>query len=316
VILIAIFIVFAAIAIAVYYYLEKTKSQRLNRIRKKKHMSPQNEAYNKMKRTKGITKMMKRKGKDTKNAEQLVERAEEVLDKGDLATAEKLVDKATEKLPKNSLEVGEMEKDEKTKKGYTIDELDEIEFEESEEAKKRREELEKQKEKLMSLPKNYLESKFQMKLVKEMIEEEDNQEANEYYRKAEKCFESEDYDGALKYSVRCKKVIEGKDAGLIPKLSLDKNKDATEHVEEDTVTLKKCPDCGLEGKKDENFCPKCGIELVSKERCPECDAAVNEEDKFCRKCGVEIQSASDSCTGCGNEIDPEDDFCSRCGTKL
>jgi len=348
-VLVAILLVFAALAIAIYYYFEKTKNSRLRKIRKEKTISPQDEAYNKVKRAKGVTKVLKRKGKETDDATELVNKAEEALGKGDHSKAEKLAEKAQKKLSKNSGDKEE-EMNEKKKKGYTIDELDDIEFEETDEAKKRREELEKQKEKLKSLPENYLESKFEMKRVKELVDEEEDEEAEKYYKEAERRFEDEDYTGALKYTVRCRKVIRGEDPELIAfkddgkkeasQEFIDDVREIDEHVEktpgeskksgetdiyaseerniEETVSKQKkfCPDCGFEGGEDDNFCPKCGTELILKNQCHECGAEIKDEHRFCSKCGTEIKETGSACPDCGKEVDEDDEFCPKCGTKI
>ncbi|MEF8874022.1 MAG: zinc ribbon domain-containing protein [Candidatus Thermoplasmatota archaeon] len=353
--LLIIAVIFGGLAIAVYYYLEKTKDRRLREIRKEKTISPEDEAYNKVKRAKGVTKMLKRKGGETEGAAQLVDRAEEALGEGDHSRAEKLAAKAQNRISQDSSRGEEEGGGGKVKEGYTIDELDEIEFEESKEAKKRREELEKQKEKLESLPENYLESKFEMKRVKEMIDEEEDEEAEKYYEEAERCFEEEDYTAALKYTVRCRKVIRGEDPELIafqneekkepsdevmeniPELETKKTDESeevpseTEKVggteiyaseekaeteEEESMPKKFCPDCGFEGSEDENFCPKCGTELVLKNRCPECGAEAEKGDKFCSKCGAELQEKALTCPDCEKEVDEHDEFCPKCGAKL
>lgn len=348
-----ILLIFIISAIGVYFYLERTKDKRLKRIRNERKISPEDEAYNKVKRTKGITKMMKRKGKDIDDVEPLVERADKIIKRGgDASTAKELVEKAEKRLPEPPSP--EDEDDETKKKGYTIDELDEIEFEESEGAKKRREELEKQREKLNSLPENYLESKFEMKKVREMLDKEDveNEEAEEYYLKAERCFEDEDYTGALKYSVECRKLIKGDDAGVIP------SKDGEEEMEEKIIKSPKqlnqdlfetdgkeakkdidkepglkevsqiqkedeekkpekvCPDCGYEGGKKDEFCPKCGTDLEEVIKCPNCGAEADEDDKFCSKCGNELQEMVFVCPDCEAEVDAEAKFCPKCGVEL
>jgi len=344
---------FVISAIGVYFYLERTKDKRLERIRKERKISPEDEAYNKVKRTKGITKMMKRKGKNTEDVEPLVERADKIIKSGgDASTAKELAEKAEKRLPEKPSP--EDEDDETKKKGYTIDELDEIEFEESEEAKKRREELEKQREKLNSLPENYLESKFEMKKIREMLYNEDveNEQAEEYYLKAERCFEDEDYTGALKYSVECRKLIKGDDAGLIPskdgeeemeeriikspkeldmdsyetdgkeaKKTIDKEPGLKEvsqiqKEDEEKIPEKVCPDCGYEGGKEDKFCPRCGADLEENTFCPDCGAEADEDDKFCSKCGTELPEMIFTCPDCGAEVDADAKFCPKCGVGL
>ncbi len=137
-------IIFAIAVFLIYYYFEKTKEQRLKRIKKENTLSPKDEAYNKVKSAQRITKMMKRRGAEDKNADQIVNKAEKALKSGKTSKAKELADKAKERASKDSGSVKGKD-DMSSKKTYTVDELDEVEFEETKEAKKKREELEFQK---------------------------------------------------------------------------------------------------------------------------------------------------------------------------
>lgn len=55
----------------------------------------------------------------------------------------------------------------------------------------------------------------------------------------------------------------------------------------------RCPECYAPLKKNEGFCPKCGLDMrnVPKEiRCKTCGTTITDDDKmFCPKCGREIK---------------------------
>lgn len=343
---IAIFIILSVVA---YFYLERTKEKRLESIRKSKKLSNEDETYNEVKKTKRTAQLMQRRGQNMEDTKKEIIKAERALKEGNTSKAKEITEEVKNKFPDKKTGASKKsnnstEKD--TKKAYTIDELDEIEAEESEEAKRRREKMEKEKEKLDSLPDNYLESKFEMDIAREALQKEKNEEAEEYFKRAEKSFENENYTDALKYSVKCNKIIKGKEAGLIGGQDIDKKEGPPEKVKEHfpemvggetsqqvesnkkrgkktekddkekTDKIMICPDCGFEGREGESFCPDCGVELTSLNKCPECGHENEEEDKFCRKCGHELEEIEITCPDCGTKVSEEDRFCPGCGVKF
>jgi len=350
-------IIFAVLSLSAYFYLERTKKRRLKKIKRKSDLSAEDEIYNRVKRTKGVTNLMKRKGKNVQEADEMVNKAERALEKGDISKAKDLTSKAKNDLSDKKTNYDLSSENENVKKAYTVDELDDVEFKESEAAERKRKELEKQREKLESLPDNFLESKFEMKLARELLDESDHGErAEEFYSKAEECFDEEDYTGALRYSIKCKKTIKGKeDAGLISGQDIDKKEGPSEEVKEhfpdlvkdkekpeeavdetigkaetkikdektrsrkeklESETVKVCPDCGFEGGEDDFYCPNCGLELITESECPECGDEVEEGDEFCRKCGTSLGSTNFVCPECGVEVGEDDDFCPKCGIEF
>ncbi len=322
-------IIFVVLSLSAYFYLEKTKKRRLKRIKTKRELSPEDEAYNRVKRTKGVTRLMKRKGKDVQQADDMVNKAEQALQKGDLSQAKNLAAKAKEDLSRGNTNMYNRESD-SVKKSYTVDELDKVEFKESEEADRKRNELEKQKEKLESLPDNFLESKFEMKLARELLEESDHgEEAEDFYSKAEKCFDEEDYTGALRYSIKCKKTIKGKEgAGLIAGQDIDKGEGPPKKVKDrfpDLITNKENsskPSKGdyerqgreeLENKNYDSSEGKVKSEMLKV--CPKCDFEGSGGDIYCPNCGLELIVDS-KCPECGNEVEEGDEFCRKCGASL
>jgi len=323
-------IIFAVLSISAYFYLERTKKRRLEKIKTKKELSPEDKAYNTVKRTKGVTRLMKRKGKDVKNADDMVNEAERALEKGDLSQAKNLTAKAKDDLSKKKTNMYASDSD-SVKKSYTVDELDEVEFNETEEAARKRKELEKQKEKLESLPDNFLESKFEMKLARDLLDKSDHgKKAEEFYAKAEKCFDEEDYTGALKYSIKCKKTIKGKEgAGLISGQDIDKKEGPPEMVKErfpnlvgneeklyDESEKESEAETKIEDrrKKDQQITEEKGKKEMVK-TCPKCDFEGDDEDIYCPNCGVELITETE-CPKCGKEVKEGDEFCRKCGATL
>ncbi|MEF8831892.1 MAG: zinc ribbon domain-containing protein [Candidatus Thermoplasmatota archaeon] len=332
--IILVVIIFAVVSLSAYFYLEKTKKRRLKKIKTQSGLSPEDEAYNRVKRTEGATRMMKRKGKDVQQADEKVNKAEQALEKGDLSQAKDLAAKAKDDLADEKTDMEPSNDDEDVKRAYTVDELEEVEFKESEEANRKRRELEEQKKKLESLPDNFLESKFEMKLARDLLNEtEHGQKAEELYAKAEKCFDEEDYTGALRYSIKCKKNIKGKEgAGLISGQDIDKKEGPPEKVKERFPDLvggsEKSKDAFEKTKskmqaeisdetEDEDYRP---IEEEEKSEvvktCPECGFEGGEDDSYCPKCGAELIIEKSACPECGQEVEEGDEFCRNCGTLL
>ncbi len=328
-------VIFAVLSLSAYFYLERTKKKRLNKIKTKRELSPKDKAYNRVKRTKGVTSMMKQKGKDVQQADEMVDEAEKALEEGDFSRAKNLAAKANDDLSNGKTNISSTNTEEESvKKSYTVDELDEVDFKENEEADRRRTELEQQKEKLESLPDNFLESKFEMKLARDLLEESDHgKKAEEFYAKAEKCFDEEDYTGALKYSVKCKKTIKGKEeAGLISGQDIEKKEGPPEEVkkrfpdlvgdnekqiessdEKDISTEKQTSGIGIEDESSRITEEKPTSKTVKV--CPECGFEGGEDEHYCPKCGVELVIENE-CPECGNEVKEGDEFCRSCGTSL
>jgi serine/threonine protein kinase len=55
-----------------------------------------------------------------------------------------------------------------------------------------------------------------------------------------------------------------------------------------------CPSCGIRVRPDDQFCIKCGRQLVeSVPRCPACKAYVHRNDQFCIFCGHDLRVMAD-----------------------
>ncbi len=315
--------VLVGVSASILYYLEKTKSDRIRSVKQSKTISDENEAYNQVKSAQSIARLLKSKGKDTEKASEMLFDAENEIEKGNYAKAKKLAREAKNKLEQNKMNPSTAnenneEMDEEKKKGYSLNELKEMDFDDEKEMSERAKRMKKQQKRLQALPDNYLESKFELDIVREKIDDvQDNEDAQKYFKLAEKYFDEGSYTDALKYSVRCKKAIDGDRSGLIGGQKIDKedkeevkekaNKEAPEEEieemeessvdegiteeetkKEDIEHLLKCPSCGHTADPDDNFCSNCGTELEFIFECPNCGSEVDEEDNFCSKCGAEL----------------------------
>ncbi len=341
---------------AILLFLEKTKDKRIANVRSSSKLDKEDEAYNTVKSTKSIINVMKRSGKNTSDAEIVIDRAELALQGGEYSRAISLAEEAKSKLERSQPSAGSTdiskdvdrskadEGDSKMKKAYTIDEIDDLEMgEEDEDVKAKSEELRKQKERIQNLPENYLESKFEIQQASDMLEREGGSvEAEELLDQAKLCFDEDDYTEALKLSLRCKKAIDEDKAGLIKFKKIGKREaeggetggSAEKEIRKDTVikrledeesTTQKtvshegekiCPECGYGGKEGDNFCPKCGTKMEVLLTCPSCGREVSDEDNFCPGCGNELGSITFECPECGTEVDDNVKFCPKCGVEF
>ncbi len=383
-ILIIALIVFVGISAGILYYLEKTKDKRVSKVRQASSLDKDDEAYNKVKSTKSIINVMKRSGKNTSDAEVIIDRAELALQSGDYSKATSLAEKAKTKLEEKtavqgtSSEGGHMENkdnnsknnsknrsgDLEMKEAYTLDDLESLETdEENEEVRAKSEELQKQKEKIQNLPENYLESKFEIEQASEMLEEEGGDaEAEELLERARIRFDEEKYTEALSLSLKCKKAIDEDKAGVIKFQKIGKSKtnegqpgaqDDKGRIERKQTIIKKmegakedlsemekeireegeqketkmreddlsekrprCPECEYVGEIGDNFCPKCGTEMLVQLTCPSCGNEVDDKANFCPRCGSEISLEIYECPECATEVKGDERFCPKCGIEF
>ncbi|MFW6072291.1 MAG: zinc-ribbon domain-containing protein [Thermoplasmatota archaeon] len=310
------------ISASILYYLEKTKSDRIRNVKKSKGMNSEDDAYNKVKNAQNIAKILKRKGYKTEEASKMLENAELQIKRENYVKAKNLAREAKNKLEQNKMnptnksenKKDENEKDLKKKEAYSIDELKDMDLDEKEKMSERAKKMKKQQERLQSLPENYLESKFELDIIREKIDgAKENEDAQNYLKLAERYFDEGSYTEALKYSVKCKKAIDGKESGLLAGQKIDKKEkgeekekikkekpelteieEKSQQSEKDKKTTEgrkqvlKCPSCGYTGGLGDKFCSKCGTELEEISLCPNCDSEVREDDNYCPQCGTEL----------------------------
>jgi len=289
---VALFIVF--IPLIIYFGMRTLKSIKMKNVKKEDEPGPEDRAYNALNSTKAIANILRERGYDTSPAESLLARAEEEYNYGNYMAAYSLTMSARRILEK----IKELEPDPAKVMAASVTSPTverELQYLTEGEEEGKSEEGEEEEEYYSTsylirqkYPENYLQSKFAISVVAAKIEELEEGRVKEvariFFQKAQKAFDNEEYTDALKYAIKCRKIIDGE-------YSVDEALKSEEEgervvVEEAPMGLK-CPNCGVEVEEGDKFCWNCGarISLI----CPRCGFEARPEDKFCRNCGVRLK---------------------------
>lgn len=295
---------------------------RVRRAQEGNLLGSKDETHNLVTSTKSIVSVMKNKGMDVESAEILVDRAEIALSAGHYDKAKRLAEEAREELedarhkPVSDRPVLKKAGREKKDDGIHITDED------MEEDARRRDELIEEKERIRVMPDNYLESKFEIGVAQSIVDRDGNPEAKRLLKIAKDHFDSEDYTGALKYSIRCKKAIDENEAGLLVAQKVDRKKPVEDISEEVVLAISEdeegyeCQDCGNSVKETDKFCNQCGAKIEFKPTCHHCGREVSAEDQFCSQCGANLKEIDYECPECDAKIEEDSKFCPACGVAF
>jgi Double zinc ribbon len=156
------------------------------------------------------------------------------------------------------------------------------------------------------IPKNQVESQFQIRLLSQDVEraigDRPNADATVQGKAsltaAQAAFDRADYTEAFRLALRGRRQVGGSLETLPPPPT-------------SVGTARPAPLASSSGVDD----PVQGAELVAAaERCPTCGNPTLADDTFCRGCGTARRSAS--CPNCGASRRARDTFCGKCGTSF
>lgn len=133
-------------------------------------------------------------------------------------------------------------------------------------------------------PPNLLQSKFSIELAGTAIETartagRGTDVATQLLDSAKARFDSQDYDGALRFARQSKRSADGEAIELPPAVA-----------------------------------PAAPSMPAGDQSCPSCGASIRPDDAFCRKCGTRLGPGV--CASCGAELLADDGFCRKCGTPF
>ncbi len=244
--------------IALFIVLRIAKSEvrkRAETLRLEEETTP-DRAYNVLVTSEAISREMQEKGIESSKAEELLRDARHAYLEGSHEEAIELSLEARQTLR----ELGH-EEDEQPEQPEQAPTMEEAEIPESKPL------LGKE------YPRNYLQAKFYISLVKSSIgkgSSPEKKEARRLIREAKKAFDDERHTEALSMALSAKRALEGD--VVTPKISEEAH----------------CPDCDSPVLPDDTFCGECGAHLDDEMKCANCGSKLGEGDRFCRKCGAAV----------------------------
>lgn len=251
------------LAVVVYFELRFMRSRNKDRIQ---ILVDKDDAYNAIMTAKAIASSLKERGRDTKEAEQTIDRAEASYQRHSFIAARDMALRAKDLL----MNAPVLEVAAPAKAAEAVPE------------EKPQEEHRTVHEVKKKLEPNLLESRFIVQACRGDLEAaeragKDTTEAKEVLASAERCFEEKKYDDALREGLKARRLLcDDEPVQARPK---------------DAVIVKvpkperKCQKCSAVVGQDDAFCRKCGEPIVIRRNCPHCRAEMEDGDLFCPKCG-------------------------------
>lgn len=229
----------------------------------------QDDAYNAIATAKSISESLRNQGRDVKESEALIRQAEDAYSRRNYLDACNIAGRAKSTL----------------KFSKPTDDILYCAAPTSKEEAVADEECVPVLQAVKKLPTNYLESKFLLESTKQRAEgagSPDIDEINEDLCIAQSHFDRKEYDEALKYAMRAKKLLEhGRKENTVMI--------TTATPSQETRNVNTCQKCSTELGESDIFCPGCGSRQ-GRAVCSSCSSEAQEGDKFCRKCGTKIDS--------------------------
>jgi ribosomal protein L40E len=262
IILIVAVLIVAAVAYLQLRYIRSHKQTKLD------GALEQDDAYNAVATTKAVAASLRQAGRDTTEGDLLIYQAESAYERREFTNCLELADRAKTVLRNCK------EKDLLTCPIPPPEERKEVEAVKVVPANETR-----------KLPQNYLESKFVIDTVRDMMPQASPEQAAEAQSSldlAQTSFDNADYTEALKQAMKAKRALGGAQKTEKAKTVTIIGDSAAPKVVSD-----RCHKCGAMLAPDDEFCHACGSRK-NERVCPSCSREASPEDAFCRKCGAKI----------------------------
>jgi len=247
------------LAVVIYFELRFMRSRNKEYIER---MMDKDEAFNAIATTRAISETLRQKGKDTKEAEPIIIKAENAYKRANYAVAKESAKRAKDILMKApTLDIAPPAEKGIVPKG--------------EEERKTVHEVKK-------LEPHLIESRFIINACRDRVSSgessgKDMTEAKEHLSVAERCFEEEKYDEALREGLKARRLLDEAPSSVGP------SKEAV--LVKVPKPERKCENCSAPILAEDVFCRKCGTPISIKRTCAYCRAEMSAEDVFCPKCG-------------------------------
>lgn len=291
--LLVVAVIMMVVAYIMLAFMKKSKLKKLS-----EEGDPKEDAYNQIQMLRSMVRMMKERNYNVGAVENMVVKAQRAYDMENYAECIEIVNNAKRILAR-------LREEEVVEDGLSPRVAEEMKIiKKIEESSTQEAELPTPLHELeKDLPENFLQSKFEIRVVEGKLvdyqEGEVKQAALLYLSKAKKAFDEKDYTEALRLAVRSNRILETGEIPVenveIPAPAISEPPDTKEVVpivEEEEVEEEEelhCPNCGAVVRPEDKFCWNCGTRLVFKYYCPNCGAEVSSEDKFCRHCGYRLK---------------------------
>ncbi len=287
-------VIMMVVAYVMLAFMRKSKLKKLS-----EEADPKEDAYNQIQMLRGMVRMMKERNYNVGAVENMVAKAQKAYDMENYAECIEIVNNAKRMLTR-------IREETPVEDGLSPRVAEEMKIiRKIEESSPKEAELPTPLHELeKDLPENFLQSKFEIRVVEGKLvdyeEGELKQAALLYLSRAKKAFDNEDYTEALRLAVKSNRILETgeipeermepethevpvkpepQSAGVVPIVEEEESEEEELH----------CPSCGAVVRPEDKFCWNCGTRLVFKYYCPNCGAEVSSEDKFCRQCGHRLK---------------------------
>ncbi len=294
VILVALMIVFVVV---VYVMLALLKKTRVKKLREEK--DPKEDAYNQLQMLRTMVKLMRDKGYNVSPVETMIVKAQMAYNSDNYVECIEIVNNAKRALVR-------IREETTVPDGISPRVAEEMRIiKKIEERGSYQQEMPPQvKDFERKLPENYLQSKFEIKVVEDKIMKKEEGEVKEaamlYLKKAKEAFDRKEYTEALRLAIKSNRILETNEIPVekpvvepVPQaevVSEPKVVSITETKEEEKKEEElHCPNCGAVVRREDKYCWNCGAKLVWTYKCPNCGGEVTTEDKYCRHCGYKLK---------------------------
>lgn len=210
-------------------------------------------AYNSLVAIRAISKNFEGQGMDVSEVKKLIVQAEGAMELKDFSSALEICERAKERL--REIKSTKDQKEEAAGRKVYVPKTEELDSTADKSYQPTPKEMLQKK-----YPPNFVEAKFTMGLSEKLLNDSKNKgvtssEAESILEKSKRCFESEDYEGALRFSLECKRILE---SGQLERIEV---KPEPEKLEPEEIPALECQRCKKIATRGDVFCRRCGNKL-------------------------------------------------------